>query len=116
MNEKLRWTVEFFLCLIGLGFVLFFSGCANVSTTRFVYRQADGSSVSVEMPKEMEAKDLVVDMNAKLGTAKVTASAISTKNVATINAQAAREAATAKAISEGAAQGAVQGAAKVIMP
>lgn len=96
--------------------ILPFTGCANVSTTKFIYRDVSGISVTVEMPKEMEAKKLVVDINAKAGTARITADAIQTLNVETINAQARRESSITKSVTEGAAAGLIEGAAKAIIP
>jgi len=89
------------------------SGCANVSTTKYIYTGKDGSRISVEMPKEMTAKKFAV----KIGDAFVSADEITTKNVETIKAEAAREAAVMKAagtLVEKGAQGAAQGAVKGI--
>lgn len=97
-------------------FILILTSCANVSTTKFIYRDASGASVTIELPKEMEAKKLVVDINAKEGIAHITADSMQTLNVDTIKAQAGRESSVAKSITEGAAKGLVEGASKAIIP
>jgi hypothetical protein len=97
-------------------FILILTSCANVSTTKFIYRDAMGASLTVEMPKEMEARKLVVDINAKEGRAIIKADAIQTLNVQTIKAQARRESSIAKSVTEGAASGVIEGASKAIMP
>jgi hypothetical protein len=94
---------------------LAFCGCA-VPTTRFTYAIKDGQTVTVEMPKELEAKMLKVSIDAKGGVATIEAQEISTKSVGVITAQGKREAAVAKSVSEGAAQGVVQGAGKALVP
>lgn len=97
-------------------FLLALSGCANVSTTKFTYSEPNGATVTVEMPKELEAKNLIVDINAKDGRAIIHADIIKTLNVETINAQAARESSVSQAISKSLTEGAVEGAMKGIVP
>lgn len=103
--------------------LILFSGCANLSTTRFVYTDPAGPSVMVEMPKEMDAVDLKVQINSKEGTALLTANQISTRNKETIEAGARREANNIAAAggviekaAEGVSEGAVKGAIKGIVP
>lgn len=96
--------------------LLTFTSCANVSTTKFIYRDSSGISVTVEMPKEMEAQKLVVDINAKEGIAHITADSIQTLNVDTIKAQAGRESSVTKSVTEGAAKGLIEGASKSLIP
>jgi hypothetical protein len=86
--------------------LLAISGCANVSTTRFTFVDPKGSKVIVEMPKEIEASDLKVFINAIEGSARIEASEWSSKNVDGIKAQGERE----SAITENAVKGAVEGA------
>lgn len=90
-------------------------GCANVSTTRLTYSR-DGATMTIEMPKELEAKNLRVELDPATGKATLSADAITTRNVETIKAQGQREAQAVKAagtlaekVSEGAAKGAVKG-------
>lgn len=108
-----RSWVSLVLALLG---IITLSGCANVSTTVFKYHDIDGSTVLVEMPKEIEAKELVVEINAKNGTATIAAKEWSSRNAETIDAQAKREEKNLGKIgglvekgSEGAARGAVKG-------
>lgn len=99
--------------------VIALSGCANFSTTVFRYKSSDGGSVSIEMPKEVEAKDLHVSINAKTGTATITAKQWSSKNSETINAEAKREAQIldkASGLVEAGSEGAVRGAVKGLVP
>lgn len=100
------------LALLTMGLV----GCANVSTTTFTYKDEDGASVTIEMPKELEAKNLVVEINAQEGTATIKADFIQTLNVATIEAQAGRESAISESLSKGAAKGVIEGIKDSIVP
>jgi hypothetical protein len=104
-----------FFCLIPL----LMAGCTNFSNTVFKYRDPQGATVVIEMPKEIEAKELNVSINAKDGTATITAKEWTSKNEATLAAQAKRE----KEILEGsslliekAAEGATRGAIKGVIP
>lgn len=107
------------LACVGLLGVFAMTGCANVSTTVFSYSDGQGGKVLVEMPKEIEAKDLHVSINAKTGTATITAKEWSSKNEKTIAAQANRE---EKAITqvgglvEKGTEGAARGAMKGLVP
>jgi hypothetical protein len=105
-------------CVALLG-VLALTGCANVSTTVFRYSDGQGGSVMVEMPKEIEAKDLHVSINAKTGTALITAKEWSSKNSETIDSQAKREAQVldkAGGLVEKGSEGAARGAMKGLIP
>lgn len=84
------------------------TGCANVSTTRIEYRDA-ATSLVVEMPKEVEAEELLVDLDAKTGRATVAAKTWKSTNQGTIKAQGKRESEIAGKVAEGAAKGAVKG-------
>lgn len=97
-------------------FLLVLSSCANVSTTKFIYSEPNGVSLTVEMPKELEAKNLIVNINAKEGTATIHADTIKTLNVETINAQANRESSVSQAISKSLTEGVVEGAMKGVVP
>ena len=99
-----------FLIVVLTAFVL--TSCANVSTTTFEFKDPSGASLRVEMPKELDAQDLVVEINSKKGTATIRAKKISTSNVGTIQAQAGRE----KSVAGSIAEGAVKGAVKAIIP
>lgn len=92
-----------------------FVGCANVSTTKFSYSDPNGSRVSIEMPKEVDAKDLRVEIDAKLGIATITAKEWSSRNVDTIRAQAKREK-NVNELIEKASEGVSRGAIKGIIP
>lgn len=92
-----------------------FIGCANVSTTKFSYSDPNGSKVMIEMPKEVDAKDLRVEIDAKLGMATITASSWISRNVETIAAQAKREE-NVNELVEKASEGVTRGAIKGIVP
>lgn len=101
-----------FLILLLLPFL----SCANAISTRFTFKDLDGSILTVEMPKEMEAKNLVVDINSKQGTAKITADWIQSLNENTIRAQAERESAITSSVSSGIAEGAMKAVIKSVVP
>lgn len=88
--------------------VLTLSSCANVSTTRIEYREGN-SVLIVEMPKEVEAEELLVDVDAKNARATVTAKTWKSTNAATIKAQGKRESEIVGKVAEGAAAGAMKG-------
>lgn len=92
-----------------------FIGCQNVSTTKFSYSDPNGSRVSIEMPKEVDAKDLRVEIDAKLGMATITAKEWVSRNVETINSQAKREK-NVNELVEKASEGVTRGAIKGIVP
>lgn len=94
---------------------LLFIGCANVSTTKFSYSDPNGSKVSIEMPKEVDAKELRVEIDAKLGTATITAKEWFSRNVDTIKAQGKREE-NVNELVEKASEGVTRGAIKGIIP
>ena len=74
----IKWTMPFVLLML--------AGCANYSTTKFTYQDGSGASVSVEMPKEIVAKNLRVTLNAKSGEATITADDYNSQNQGTIDA------------------------------
>lgn len=90
------WTAGF----VSVFFSVILIGCANVSTTKYTYTGKDGSTMSIEMPKEVDAQNFKVDMDPTTGKASVTADKITTKNVETIKAQAARETQNIKAAGD----------------
>lgn len=94
---------------ITLGVMTFFVGCSNVSTTRFTYLDPSGTSVTIEMPKEVEATDLKVFINAVDGTASIEAREWVSTNAETILAQSEREKQSLEKIAKGAAEGAASG-------
>lgn len=72
---------------------LLFCGCANVVSTRFTYVNPNtGETISIEMPKECDAKDLKVIIDPATNRFEITASRWASRNVDTIDAQANREA------------------------
>lgn len=74
-------------------FCLLLSGCANAVSTRFVYTNpTTGESISIEMPKECDAKDLKVSIDPATNKFEITASRWASRNADTIDAQANREA------------------------
>jgi hypothetical protein len=87
----------------------FLCSCANVSTTRFEFIDPSGSKVIVEMPKEVEATDLKVSIDAIKGIATIEATQWTTLNVETIKAQSDRESGFSEAVSKGAVEGAMKG-------
>lgn len=98
-------------------------GCANVATTRFVYSVPNGGTFLVEVPKEVQAKDFSVALDASTGKATVTASSIITQNQGSILAQGQREQSNlnqlgtlTQKVSEGVTSGAVSGAMKGVVP
>lgn len=91
-----------------LPLILILTGCANAISTKFTFTDIEGASLTVEMPKEMEAKNLVVDINAKAGTATIKADWIQSLNEATIRAQAERESAIAEKVTKAAVETAIK--------
>lgn len=79
-------------------FLLMLCGCA-VPATRFVHIAPDGTTTTVEMPKEMESEELYVRIDPR-GFSEVKAKRLTTKSADAINAQAKREAQNLNAISE----------------
>lgn len=95
--------------------LLLLAGCSNLSTTRFTYTHVDGSSTTVELPKEVDAVNLSVQINAKEGIAVITAREIYTRNQGTIEAGGRREAnniSKAGDLVEKTAEGVTEGAIK----
>lgn len=89
--------------------LLFLTSCANVSTTRIEFIQTSGTGFIVELPKEVEAKDLRVSIDAKNGQATIAAATLESKNVETIKAQGKRENGKIEAVTTGAVKGAIKG-------
>ncbi len=75
--------MKYFLALICLAL----TSCANVSTTKFAFKDASGAVVTVEMPKELTATNLTVEIDAINGKASIKADAIKTENIEAIKAQ-----------------------------
>src|SRR5258708_5629842 len=99
--------------------LLMVTGCASYPTTSFTYKNTDGSSVEVKMPKEMTAKNLTVEINATSGIATVKADEMKTTSANIIAESGIVQQQNLKAASEianQAAQGAAQGAMKSILP
>lgn len=67
--------------------ICFFVGCANVSTTKFSFHDEKGATVTVEMPKELTAENLTVEIDAINGKATIKADSIKTENLEAIKAQ-----------------------------
>ena len=107
LPKKLEEIVGGLIILTGL--LLLFTSCANVSSTRFIYTDPSGSSVTIEMPKEVEATDLKVFINALEGTASIEAKEWTSKNIGTIEAQGGREAILLEGVSKGVVEGAMKG-------
>ena len=89
----IKWSWPFVLLL--------FAGCANYSTTKFTYHDESGASVSVEMPKEIVAKNLKVTLDAKTGQATITADDYNSQNQGTIDAGTVHDMQVIKTTSEG---------------
>lgn len=89
--------------------ILLFVGCANVASTKFSYSDPNGSTVRIEMPKEVDAKELRVEIDAKSGTATITAKEWSSRNVETIASQGERESKSVEKAAKGIAEGVVDG-------
>lgn len=70
-----------------LPFILILCGCQNVSTTKLEYSDGKGGTVTLELPKEMDAKNLSVELNAEKHIAIIKADSMSTKNLEAIRAQ-----------------------------
>lgn len=66
------------------------SSCANVSSTRLLFKSED-STLIVEMPKEVEAVKLKVVFNAQQNTFEITSDSWVSRNSETILSQAERE-------------------------
>lgn len=93
-------------------------GCANVSSTRMILRN-ENSTLIVDMPKEVETKNLKIKFNAQQGTFEITSDSWISRNKESIDAQSGRE----KAILEGSAvllekgiEAGVRGAMKGVAP
>lgn len=97
---------------------LLLSSCANVSTTRLVFKNED-STLMVEMPKEMEAKNLRIEYDSQQGAFKITSDSWISTNQGTLTAQSLREKMFLEGSSvlvEKATEGAVRGAMKGVIP
>ncbi len=94
--------------------LLLLTGCANMSSTR-LYFKSNESTLMVDMPKELEAKNLKVKFNEKQGTIQITSDSWISRNQGTIQSQAIREKAfleSSSVLIEKATEGAVRGAMK----
>lgn len=97
---------------------LLFCSCANVYSTRLTF-ESETSKLIVDMPKELETKNLKVSYDSQQGKIEITADSWISANQGTIRETAGRE----KAILEGSAtlieksvEGAVRGMMKGIKP
>lgn len=104
--------------LLILIFGLFITSCSNVSSTRMIFK-SDSNTLILDMPKELETKNLKVVYDSQQGKIEITSDSWVSRNSDTIQAQASRE----KAFLEGgsvliekATEGAVKGAMKGIVP
>jgi hypothetical protein len=107
--------LKMILPLIAMGLV----GCADVATTTLKYQMPNGGGLTVAFPKEMDASNFKLDLDAKQGTVHLSADWLKTRNTDTIKAQAAREKGDLEAASKltdaiaaGVAKGIVAGAVK----
>lgn len=97
---------------------ILFCSCANVYSTRMVFKN-EGTTLILDMPKELETKNLKVTYDSQQGQIKITADSWISRNSDSIIAQAGRE----KAVLEGSAtliekgvEAGVRGAMKGIIP
>lgn len=98
--------------------LLLAAGCANVSTSKFTFSDGD-KTVSVEIPKEIVARNLKVEIDAQNGKASVSADEMISSNQETIAAQASRESKVLQKSSDlvgKVTEGAVKGAVKGVVP
>lgn len=100
------------------------AGCASTdSATELRYTGADGRSMVFLFPKELDATDLKVRVDAMNGTLRLEAKKWKSRSVEVIRAAGAREAANLKAgsalaekVASGVTEGLVKGAGKAILP
>ena len=102
VGEKTEGGKTFFGIKYTLPWVLLLcSGCmTNYSTTKFTYTDPSGSSCSVEMPKEVVAKNLKVVFDAHKGRAEITADAWDSQNQGTIDAGTSHDVQVIKTMGE----------------
>ena len=96
----------------------FLSSCANVSSTRLLFK-SEKSTLIVEMPKEVEAKNLRIEYDSQQGTFKITSDSWISANQGTLAAQAVREKMFLEGSStliEKAVEGGVREAMKGVIP
>lgn len=104
--------------IILICFALMFTGCANTASTRLLFK-ADDSTLIVEIPKEIEAKNLKVVYDSKQKSFEITSDTWISRNSDTILSQASREKAVLESSAtfiEKATEGAVKGAMKGAIP
>lgn len=77
-------------------------GCG---TTRYTYKDANGATMSIEFPKEMDAEHFWAEVDPKTGVVKIYAQKISTRNAETIKAQGEAIAKSMTAVGEAAGAG-----------
>lgn len=95
-------------------FLLLIAGCA-VPSARFTYTEPNGGTLAVEMQKEIKAKNLKINIDAKTGIATITADAWESRSVDIIEAEAQREKVATELIGK-ITEGAVKGAMKSLAP
>lgn len=83
------WTVRIYFFMIILS-SFFLMSCANVSSTRMVFK-SEASTLTLDMPKEVEAENLKITFNAKQGTFEITSKSWSSRSQNLIKAQSERE-------------------------
>lgn len=98
--------------------VLVLSGCANVSSTRMVFRN-ENTTLTLDMPKEVETKNLKITFHAQQGTFEITSDSWISRNTETIFAQSQREKEileSSAVLIEKTAEGVTRGAIKGLKP
>jgi hypothetical protein len=80
-------------------------GCSSTATSKFTFTDGAGATLSVTLPKEMDAKNLSVEINAKEGVATIKADQINSRNVETIRAQGDAASSIATSTGEATSQG-----------
>jgi hypothetical protein len=97
-----------------MALVLFLTGCANTTTSKYSFTDPSGRSGSIELPKDIQATG--VDITTAKGTRIKIKELNSTGNAEQTAAQGEREANRIKAasdlagkVTEGAVQGAIKG-------
>lgn len=104
------------LLIIALCFIL--SSCANVASTRMTFK-TENTTLILDMPKEVVAKNLKVKLNAQQNSFEITSDSWVSTNQGTIEAQSGREKAfleSSSVLFEKGIEGAVRGAMKGVVP
>ena len=106
-------TCAILIILAAFCLVKLLTGCANPIATKIERRSPDGARFLLELPKEIEAKNLRVELDPETGKAILEADWLSSRNEKTIKAQAQREKVLGEAIGNvtGTAAGAAARAA-----